>query len=266
VSEETLHLRLAAAAVAISIGLFLSILLCIELGRRFGVRQAARLGPEERSGAIVGDTVVYALLSLLIGFTFNGAASRFDVRRELVIQEVGAASTAWQRIGSLPPEAQTTVRADFRRYVDAVIAPYDDNPATKSAALMTPVAITSAQDSVWTHALAACLIPTGERARMLLLPSLNEMFDAVDRAHLLRRIHPPIAIFVMLGFAILAGALFVGYGMAAAPRRNWLHILGVAATISAATYVIIELEYPRLGAITADSMDRALVEFRATMQ
>jgi hypothetical protein len=64
----------------------------------------------------------------------------------------------------------------------------------------------------------------------------------------------------------MAAALFAGYGVAAKSTHNWLFSIGVAATVSLATYVIVELEYPRLGLIRVSDMDRALVELRATMK
>jgi hypothetical protein len=260
-----LHLRFTFAAAAIALALFVGMLLFIEIGRRLGARQTKTRDGETKTGSTVGDSVVYALLALLIGFTFNGAAARFDNRRHLVVEEVSTASTAWERIESLAPEQQEPVRADFRRFIDAVIAPPLDDTPNKTEALIGPASIARAQKELWTRATAACLTPAGEKARMLLLPSLSEMFGAVEKERLARRIHPPAAIWVMLAVAALAGSLFVGYGMASIQTRNWLYIFGVAATISAATFVILEMEYPRLGLIQVDAMDQALVELRATL-
>jgi len=41
---------------------------------------------------------------------------------------------------------------------------------------------------------------------------------------------------------------------------------GIAATVSVAAYVVLELEYPRLGQVRVDSMDQALVDLRSTMR
>src|SRR5207237_339934 len=107
--------------------------------------------------------------------------------------------------------------------------------------------------------------PAGDPARMLLLPALNDLFGAVERERAARRIHPPVLIFAMLGVAALASALFAGYGLASGATRPLLYMIGIAAAISIATYVILELEYPRLGLVRVNAMDRALTELRATM-
>jgi hypothetical protein len=41
---------------------------------------------------------------------------------------------------------------------------------------------------------------------------------------------------------------------------------GIAACISAATYVILELEYPRVGLIRVNNMDQLLIDLRARMK
>src|SRR5205814_295269 len=98
-----------------------------------------------------------------------------------------------------------------------------------------------------------------------LLPSLNDMFGAVERERLARRIHPPAIIFVLVGLAALATSVFVGYALAGGPTRNWIYVIGLAATVSSAAYVILELEYPRRGLVRIDMVDQALAELRATM-
>lgn len=263
-AAETLHARFVFITLFLAVGLFLGMVLFLELGWRFGVRQNDRYGQGSRAGVGVADAPVYALLALLIAFMFSGASSRFDTRRALVVQEVNAMGTAWLRIDLLPPEPRAEVRDAFRRYVDALLRSTADEGA--SSPLVTPPAVGRAQDDVWSRAVAACISQDGERARMLLLPSLNELFDAVDAERLARRIHPPRIIFVMLGLAALATALFTGYGMASAPKRNWMHVIGVAATIAVAAYVIVELEFPRLGLVRMTAMDQSLTELRASMR
>jgi hypothetical protein len=76
---------------------------------------------------------------------------------------------------------------------------------------------------------------------------MNELFDLVDTELAARRNHPPTVIWLMLAITALAAALFVGYGISSGPTRNWIYIIGFSASVSIATYVIVELEFPRLG-------------------
>ncbi|HEV8496751.1 MAG TPA: hypothetical protein VGQ56_07820 [Gemmatimonadaceae bacterium] len=248
--------RFAVASAAAVIALFLAMMLSLELGREIGAMQTS----ESRAGVGVVDGVVSAVLALLLGFVFSGAMARFDQRRQLIVQQAIAIRTAWQRVDSLPPDAQAEIRTNFRRFVDALLASYEDPAGSAPAA-----AITRAQEEVWSRSVAACVAPDGERARMLVLPSLNEMFAAVERERLARRIHPPAVISVMLALMSLLAALVAGFTMANSGTHKWLLDVAVAAIVSLVIYVIVQIEYPRLGLVRVDPFDRALVELRAAM-
>jgi hypothetical protein len=114
--------------------------------------------------------------------------------------------------------------------------------------------------------VAATIDPSCEKARMLLIPTINEMFDVVEEERLARRIHPPTIVFLMLAVTAFAAMLFAGYGIASKSTHNWFFTVGIAASIAMATFVIVELEFPRLGLIRVTEMDQALVELRATMK
>jgi hypothetical protein len=247
-----------------AIALFLTMVLFIELGRRLGMKQRAERGMEG-AGIGVVDAVVYSLLSLLIGFMFSGATGRFDHRRNLIIEEASTISTAWQRIDALPIDKQAPIRDALRHYVEQLIASNKYVPESAEENRRR-ASMRRAESDIWSKSMDAVLQPDGEKARMLLLPSLNEMFDVVERGRLGRRLHPPAVIFVMLGLTTIAASLFAGYAMSSNPKRNWLQIVGVAATISTALYVIIELEFPRVGIVQLDSMDRALTEVLESME
>ena len=94
----------------------------------------------------------------------------------------------------------------------------------------------------------------------------GQVVAAVQEERFARRIHPPAAIFVALGVTALAAALLAGFAIAMSGERDWIHRIGIAMVISLAVYVILEMEFPRLGLIRVGTADKALVELRATMK
>ena len=62
-------------------------------------------------------------MGLLLAF-LAGAASRFDARRSLIVQEANTIGTAYLRLDLLPAEAQVKLKEDFRQYVDSRLAIY----------------------------------------------------------------------------------------------------------------------------------------------
>ena len=100
---------------------------------------------------------------------------------------------------------------------------------------------------------------------MLLLPALNPMFDIATTRTESTRIHPPVIIFMMIGILALGAALLVAYGMAGGMSRSWIHIVIFAAVTALTVYVIVDIEYPRLGFINVEGSDRVLQDLRESM-
>jgi hypothetical protein len=251
-------------ALALAGALFLGMLACMEVGRVVGSRQKEVDAEGTFAGVSVVEGSVFGLLGLLIAFTFSGAASRFDERRHITVEEVNAIGTAWRRIDMLPTEAQPQIRDGFRRYVDAIRVAYQKLPDLTAEEFTEATRIAN---ETWAKAAAATWPESGVPARMLLmLPAMNEMFDLSEARKLATRIHPPGVIYFMLALVALAAALLAGYGMAGRQRRSWIHMIAFSLTIAASAYVILDLEYPRMGLIRIDEFDRALLELRATMQ
>jgi uncharacterized membrane protein YagU involved in acid resistance len=100
---------------------------------------------------------------------------------------------------------------------------------------------------------------------MLLLPALNQMFDIATTRAMSRQMHPPMIIFIMLGFLVLSAAAIAGFGLAKAKTRSWIHLLLFAFVFAITFYVILDIEYPRLGLIRVDAFDRVLIDLRNSM-
>jgi hypothetical protein len=92
------------------------------------------------------------------------------------------------------------------------------------------------------------------------------MFDITTTRTEAAKHHPPTIIFAMLGGLALASALLAGFGMAGGKSRSCIHTIGLAGVMALSVYVILDLEYPRLGLIRVDGADPVLIELRASMQ
>jgi hypothetical protein len=254
------------AVGSLVVGLFVGTLLLLEVGRRLGLRQRAREGEGVQAGVGQLQAAVFGLLGLLIAFTFGSAVSRFATRQQMVVEEANAIGTAYLRLDLLSPTRQPTLRDSFRRYVDSRLAVYRRLPDLDAARAELGRS-TALQSEIWTQAVAACRLADSQpSACVLLIPALNHMIDITTTRTAATQIHPPAIIFVMLFGMALASALLAGYNLAVVPARNWLHMLGFASMIAIAVYVILDIEYPRLGLIRIDAIDQVLIELRAGMK
>ncbi len=255
-------LVLAQGTTYFAAGLFAGMLLFLEAGRRLGRKHRERDPAGVTPGAV--DGAVFALLGLLVAFTFSGAASRFDARRHLVTEEANAIGTAYLRVDLLPESAQPPLRDLFRRYLDSRLESYRKLPNIE-AAMMEWESSVGLQAQIWTNAVAASRESGSPQATMLLLPALNAMIDISTTRLMSTRIHPPSVVFVMLGTLSLLAALLAGYGMASSRSRSWIHMVAFAAVIAVTVFVILDLEYPRLGFIRVDAADQVLSDLRRSM-
>jgi hypothetical protein len=245
--------------------LFPGMVLCVEIGRFLGRKSHAEDAEGTRAGVGAVEGAIFGLLGLLIAFTFSGAYSRFEARRQLIVQEANNIGTAWLRLDLLPAAAQPALRDLFRQYVDSRLAAYRMVP-NMAAANSELARAARMQGDIWTQAVAACRSSEGQSSTMLLLPALNQMFDIVTDRTAAVSTHTPVVIFLMLGALALLGSVLAGFDMAGAKRRSWFHILGFAFIMSLTVYVILDLEFPRMGLIRVDYVDQLLVDLRQSMK
>ena len=244
--------------------LFVGMLCCLEIGRRIGLRRHARKGDAGGFGA--AESAIFALFGLLIAFTFSGAAARFDSRRAQIADEANAIGTAYLRVDLLSPADQPDVRRMFREYVDSRLAIYRKLPDV-AAALVELQRSGALQSGLWVRVVAGTKVPEAHpNAAMLLLPALNQMFDITTTRTMAARTHPPMVIYQLLFLLGLGCALLAGHAMAGEKTWSWLHAVGFAAFIALATYVILEIEFPRAGLIRISDFDEVLVELRNSMK
>jgi hypothetical protein len=251
--------------VATLVGLFLGMLLFLELGRRMRLRLSA-IGAEKTIGGLgVVEGALFGLMGLVIAFTFSGAASRFDARRHLIVEEANNIGTAYLRLDLLPEADQPQIREMVRRYVDTRIETYRVLP-DYDAAMAQIAKANDIQRKIWNHAVAAAKGAPNPQAAVVLLPALNAMFDIANTRFWSTQIHPPSMIFGLLGILALVCALLAGFGMAGGTARSWIHIVAFAIVLTFTVYVIVDMEYPRMGFIRVDLFDQTLVDVRAAMQ
>lgn len=245
--------------------LFLGMLVMLEVGRRIRSRQRAQHVEDAGPGLGAVEGAIFALMGLLVAFTFSGAAARFDVRRQLIVEEANDIGTAYLRLDLLPPAARAPLQEKLRQYTDARLATYRAIRDLDAARLEHDQAM-KLQAEIWRDAIAASQESPSSMAGMLLLPALNGMFDITTTRTAALRTHPPFIIFGLLGTLALASALLAGYGMAGSAARSWLHIVGFAAVLGGTVYVILDLELPRVGIIRVDDFDLVLKEVRDSMR
>jgi hypothetical protein len=246
--------------------LFITMLVGLEVGRRFGVKRRPKESEGERGGLGPVEGAVFALFGLMVAFTFSGAAARFNEKRMLIAEEANCIETAYLRLRLVSHEAQPALQELFRRYLDSRLETYRRLP-DMVAAEMEMAKSKMIQEEVWTQAVAATRLPDSHpSAGLLLLPSLNNMIDISTTRTMALQLHPPKIIYALLFGLGLICSLLAGFRMSSGQHRSWLHILGFTVLTVIIVYVMLDVEYPRAGLIRLESGDQLLVNLREHMK
>ena len=237
--------------------MFLGTLATISVGFRHARRSMQRAEGDGTAVTTV-DGAVYALLGLLIAFTFAGAAERFNGRRTLVVEEANAIGTAYLRLDLLPEQAQPALRDRFRRYLDARLETHTQIASSAAGRSANDRAI-ALQGEIWKEARAGSGAGAHSSCALLLLPALNSMFDIASTRVAVHELHPPMTIFGMIIALTWVSGLLLGYTLAGMKGRHRLHAVIYSAVIAGTFFVIMDIEHPREGLIRVDGRDDAVL-------
>jgi hypothetical protein len=101
-------------AIVVAISLFVGLIACLEVGYRIGRHSFEKQPDSTHEGIGVIEAAVFALLGLLLGFSFGGGTTRLEAKRQLIVQEANAIGTAYLRLDLLPVNDQAELRRLFR--------------------------------------------------------------------------------------------------------------------------------------------------------
>src|SRR5687767_6556209 len=98
--------------------MFSMVILCNWLGYRYKKRQIEKYPGQVREsmGSIEGS--ILGVMSLLMGFTFSVAMTKFEARRHLIVEEANYITTAILRCDMFPDSIRSPLRADFKDYIE----------------------------------------------------------------------------------------------------------------------------------------------------
>jgi hypothetical protein len=242
--------------------LLAAILLLVEAGRWFGIRWQSR-NQDASAGKSTVEASVFGLMGLLVAFTFYEAATRFESRRSLIVEEANAIDTAYLHLDLLPADAQTPLRESFRKYVRSRLEIYRKIPDWEAVGAVEKESLhsTALQREIWRQAVAASKSVDNPAVQTLVVLPIDRMIDIATTQSVALQRHSPPAVWGMLALTLIASCVLAGYSMSLSGRRDWVHILAFSLLFAAVIYVNVDFEYPRMrGFIQLNEMDQLLVQ------
>jgi len=198
------------------------------------------------------------LLGLLLAFTFGMSSSRYDARRELIIEEANDIGTVILRTDIYPDSVRQVLRSQLKAYVEERIAFYEVG-MNVDLAMVHYMKADSIGKKVWstvaTHARSNNMITLTST----MIPALNAMIDVTTTRRATSESTVPDAIMYFLFALCSCSAFLLGYDNKNR-KIDWIVLIGFATMLSVTVYMIIDLDRPRSGLINMDRSQQKIVE------
>jgi hypothetical protein len=219
-----------------------------EIGFRYGIRYTERTRPEIHSHVATVEGALLGLLALLLGFAFAMSMSRFETRRQVVLEEINDLGTTYLRAHLLPERHRAKCIGLLQEYVQSRI---DFLQAGTDAVRSREIESSTLrlQVRLWAAAVAEAREDSNEVTTGYFIESLNKLIDDhTKRSNAMENHVPEIILHLLMLVATLTIAV-TGYSSGLRGKRLKALRVILVFLIAATLIVIIDLDRPRRGLI-----------------
>jgi len=240
-------------------GIVLFTAIMFELGHQLG--NYARSHFERNSDTSPGPMVagIMTMLAFILALTFSMAASRFDNRKQLVMEEVNVIGTTYLRADFLDQPYRSEMKQILRDYVDLRLKVAEDKQI--QSGIEQSLAL---QDNLWSLVVSVTK-DEPDLLDALLIQSINELIDVHDkRVNAALRNRIPGSIWTTLVAIIALSMLALGSQTGLVRSRRLIQVIPMVLAFSALVTVVVDLDRPSaIGFIEVSQ--QAMVDLRESM-
>jgi hypothetical protein len=196
----------------------------------------------------------------MLAFTFGLAATRFDARRMLVLEEANAIGTANLRAGLLPEPNRSEIRKLFREYVDVRLQAVNPDATEQAVSKSSEL-----HRALWSQASEVAALDNHSILTGIFVQSLNEVID-LHAKRVMFALHNriPELVWLVLYFIAILSMTALGYQEGLSGSRRSLAVLALAFTFSAVMLLIADLDRPQEGMLRAGQ--RTMLDLRESLK
>jgi cytochrome bd-type quinol oxidase subunit 2 len=216
------------------------IVLSVRAGIAFARWRKKRVAHEDDSSinTLVGSTL--GLLAFILAFTFSLSSSRFDARKQFLLEEVNSIETSWLRAGLIEEPYKSLIKQALKEYVEVRMLT-TKNPITLKEGINTSVEI---QNTIWTLITNMNQKNIGKDIiNVKLIEAINDMFDYQTR-RITKGVQDRIPNLIWIAlFALIIIAMFeIGYLLGKSEKSNWALVLALSMSFSIIIIIIVDLD------------------------
>ena len=226
------------------------LLIAAEVGYRVGQRHAKQIAQNHdgvgHTGYLTHEVSALGVLALLLGFTFSMTAGKFDLRRDLIVQEANAIGTTALRADLLPEPFAGQIRTQLSAYTRTRLALFDAgiDAQRRDTALAESEQIHA---QIWAIAKDVLDINRTDVGTGLFIQSLNEMIDVHGKQKASFDYHIPDAIYALIYAVAMFAFGLSGIAAGYQKSRNRIPNFVMIALVMSVIFFIVDLDRPQRG-------------------
>ena len=194
------------------------------------------------------EASILGVLALLLGFSISMAVTRFESRKQLVLEEADAIGTSLLR-AQLLPRSRRPGDLESASPVYDIRVQYGNAGSDLDRLADLNRQTTQMQTELWSRTRAYAQQDPSPVTSGLLLQSLNQAFDMAEARWTALQNHVPESVIYVNAAVGLLSAMLVGYSFGLNGLRNIFSMCILAVSITLVLAVIIDLDRPRSGFI-----------------
>jgi hypothetical protein len=226
-------------SLCLFVGLWLFMLIGVALHR------LRKLQPDEQQGFNIILTATLTLLSLILGFSFSMAITRYDQRKGYEEAEANSIGTEYARAELLPAADADRVQGLLRQYLQQRIFFYETGDRQRLPQIDGETL--RIQDELWAAVKGEAASQTTATA-ILVMSGMNDVINSQERAQGSWWNRIPTSAWILMTIIAICSNLLLGFGGHNVRARPMIFLV-LPLVISTAFYLIAEIDSPRSGII-----------------
>ena len=208
------------------------------------------------------ETSAFALLGLMLAFTYNAAGSRFEDNRHIIAEEANCIGTALLRTDLYTENERIGFRKDFKEYLELRID-YHSIGTNYELSVRNKERTDSVAKNIWDRAMRLSRQPEFYLASMQTIPALNSMFDIAAMRDFKYKALMPSAASLMVIVLVVFSFFVIGYNTEESSKAEKILLICFIILISSVVYLILDLNRTQGGLIDTYAGQQKILELRS---
>lgn len=226
-------------------------ILALELGFRVGKKRRDTWRNAESGGGGIVQTSIFAVLGLVLAFTYSAGLTRFEARKAALLNEANAIGTAFLRADLASEPGRTELMEALYEYAVTRSLP-PRSAVTRKGQKVFLLKTLEKQASIWPATKRVIDQENPDPLEVSIVSSINSVLDAhtIRFAAVIDGLHPTIIF--LLALVTLSAMAVAGFNAGIHGRMSRWRMTAFAIVLTALVFVTLDLDRPNDGTIIVD--------------